>query len=57
MQTKRIEVTRYQGGNQFIDHLIGNDEVWWIVQGPAGRKPVEAATSEEAKAKYVRNNK
>jgi hypothetical protein len=47
----KTSVTRYTGGNEYIDRYL-EDEVWWIVQGPTGRRPIEAGTAEEALAIY-----
>ena len=47
-----MEVMPYENTNELVTWL-GDDEVWWIVNGRAGRRPIEATTAEEAMDKYV----
>ena len=55
MAGSRAKVTKYEGGNATMDMLLREywpDDIVWIVNGAAGRKPVVAKTGEEALEKY-----
>lgn len=51
MQTKKVEVTQYAGTNEVINRLM-DEETVWIVQGPAGRRPIIAVSREVALEEY-----
>ena len=52
---KKTVITRYEGGNDALDRLLAffpDDEPLWMVNGPYGRRPVNASTEEEARTNY-----
>lgn len=56
ISVKKLTASRYEGGNDRLDTLLAEywpDEVWYMVNGPHGRRPIEAATAEEAKRAYA----
>jgi hypothetical protein len=44
-------VNKYEGGNELLDRLIEDEEVW-IVNGAVGRFPIIANSREEALDRY-----
>lgn len=49
----KVEVRLYEYTNELINHLLDDDETWFVVQGNHGRVPLLAANEEEAKDRYV----
>lgn len=49
----KVEVRLYEHTNELINHLLDDDETWFVIQGPYGRVPILADTAEEAVDRYI----
>lgn len=49
----KLEVVAYDFSNERVNALMDDNDVVWIVQGSAGRRPLIANTKEDAAEQYL----